>query len=222
MGIEEPVNFKVHSEFKIRKGRIFVVSGPSGVGKGTVIKRVIARTDRLALSVSATTRDPRPGDTDSITYHFLSEEQFKQGISDGIFYEHALYKHKRYGTLKKTVEKQIAAGIDLVLEIDIQGARSVKRLAPNAVLIYMQPPSFETLESRLRGRNTETEESIQERLAAAVVEQESIETDYCGHYVITNDNVEDCADALYAIVQAERHRLLCTDSAPGKLEVETI
>lgn len=102
--------------------------------------------------------------------------------------------------------------MDLVLEIDIQGARSVKRLAPNAVLIYMQPPDFETLESRLRGRGTETEESIQERLAAAVEEQMSIDTDYCGHYVITNDIVEKCADTLYAIVRAERQRLQCTNA----------
>jgi guanylate kinase len=222
MSIEQPVGFKVHKESGGRKGRIFVVSGPSGVGKGTVIKRVIARTERLALSVSATTRDPRPGDTNGITYHFLSEEQFKQGISEGVFYEYALYKHKLYGTLKETVEKKTTAGIDLVLEIDIQGARSVKRLAPNAVLIYMQPPNFETLESRLRGRDTETEESIQERLAAAVTEQESIDTDYCGHYVITNDDIENCADALFAIVQAERHRLLCSGSPLARPEVETI
>jgi guanylate kinase len=112
--------------------------------------------------------------------------------------------------------------MDLVLEIDIQGARSVKRLAPNAVLIYMQPPDFETLEARLRGRETETEESIQERLAAAVEEQKSIDTDYCGHYVITNDAVDTCADALFAIVQAERHRLLCTSFRPIQPKGETI
>src|ERR1700721_504378 len=120
MGIHEPDGFKVHKNNGIRKGRIFVVSGPSGVGKGTVIKNVLARTDSLALSVSATTRDPRQGDIEGVTYHFLSDKEFKQGIADGIFYEYAPYKHKLYGTLKETVEKQTSAGMDLVLEIDIQ------------------------------------------------------------------------------------------------------
>jgi guanylate kinase len=222
MGITPPPSFKVYKDQSGRKGRIFVVSGPSGVGKGTVIANVLARTQGLALSVSATTRDPRPGDINGKTYHFLTDNEFKKGISDGIFYEYAPYKHKMYGTLKETVEKETSAGIDLVLEIDIQGARSVKRLAPNAVLIYIQPPNYEMLETRLRGRGTETEESIQERLAAAVDEQASIETDYCGHYVITNDVVESCADALLAIVEAERHKLLCSAPCSTPAEGDTI
>ena len=110
--------------------------------------------------------------------------------------------------------------MDLVLEIDIQGARAVKRLEQDAVLIYIQPPDFETLEARLRGRETDTEESIRERLAAAVKEQESIDTDYCGQYVITNDKVETCAYALRSIVVAERHRRLC--GSPLHLHSEVV
>lgn len=218
MSIDEPEGFTIHKENGVRKGRIFVISGPSGVGKGTVIARVITGVPGLALSVSATTRDPRPGDVNGITYHFLSDEEFRRGIDNGVFYEYAPYKHKFYGTLKSTVEEKTKAGVDLVLEIDIQGAQSVKRLAPNAVLIYMQPPNFESLEERLRGRQTETEQSIRERLEAAVAEQQSIEREYCGHYVIMNDKLDECVDAVKAIILAERHRLICASSPRNTLE----
>lgn len=212
MSIEMPAGFKIYEHPNGRKGRLFVVSGPSGVGKGTVIKSVVAQIDRLAVSVSATTRAPRPGEIDGITYHFLTEEKFKRGIEAGIFYEYAPYKHNLYGTLRETVDRKTSEGIDLVLEIDIQGARSVKKLAPDAVLIYMQPPDFPTLLTRLVNRKTETEQSIRERIAAAVEEQCSIETDYCGHYVITNSDLETCANTVISIINAERQRLLCGSS----------
>jgi guanylate kinase len=200
--------FIVHRDPINAHGRIIVVSGPSGVGKGTVIRRVLTRITDLALSVSATTRPMRDGDKDGETYHFLSQEAFEAGIKDGIFYEWARYKHNYYGTLKRTVQEKTATGQDIILEIDIQGARQVKELAPHAVLVYIQPPDFETLERRLRGRATENEEAITERLAAAIVEQSSVEADYAGHYVITNDNLDACTDLLCTIIQAERHRLI--------------
>ena len=200
--------FVVHREPINRHGRIIVVSGPSGVGKGTVIRRVLEQVPDLALSVSATTRPMREGDIAGTSYHFLSQQEFEAGIQDGIFYEWARYKNNYYGTLKRTVAERTATGKDIILEIDIQGARQVKSLAPNAVLIYIQPPNFETLEKRLRGRATETEQAIRERLAAAIDEQNSVEADYAGHYVITNDNLDDCTNLLITIISAERHRMI--------------
>ena len=208
MTSSERPGFIVHRDPINSHGRIIVVSGPSGVGKGTVIRRVLERIPDLALSVSATTRPMRDGDKEGVTYHFLSQQEFEAGINDGIFYEWAKYKHNYYGTLKRTVTEKTATGQDIVLEIDIQGARQVKQLAPNGVLVYIQPPDFETLERRLRGRATENEEAITERLAAAVVEQNSVEADYAGHYVITNDSLDTCTELLSTIIRAERHRMI--------------
>jgi len=123
-----------------------------------------------------------------------------------------------YGTLRSTVESRTGAGVDLILEIDIQGARQVRKLDPTAVLIYMQPPGLAELEKRLRDRATETEETVRERLAIAQEEQKSIRTDYRGHYVITNDVLEQCAEVLKAIVVAERHRLTGQPEAPQGFE----
>jgi guanylate kinase len=141
-----------------------VITGPSGVGKGTLIKGVLERVPGLELAVSATTREPRDGEVNGVDYHFLSEEDFDRRVARGEFVEHAEYAGNRYGTLKTELERP-ARGI--VLEIDVQGARQVRETLPDAVLIFIEPPSFEDLERRLLGRASDRPEQIERRLAAA-------------------------------------------------------
>lgn len=152
------------------RGNLFVISGPSGAGKGTLISRLVERNPQTWVSVSATTRSPRPGEIDGKDYHFLSEEEFEQILEEDGFLEHALVHGKHYGTLKRYVDEHIAQGDQVILEVDVQGARQVKRIMPDAHYIFIEPPSLEELERRLRGRNTETEEQIKKRLATAKLE----------------------------------------------------
>ncbi len=187
-----------------RRGALYVVSGPSGVGKGTLLDRLISDVADVARSVSATTRLPRPGEIDGVHYHFLSEADFDKGIGTGVFFEFARYNGSLYGTPRDKVEEQRAEGLDVVLEIEVQGAMIVKQLDPTAILIYIQPPSSVELERRLRRRHTETEETIQRRLAIAAHEQTYI-PEYT--YLITNDALERAAETLQAVVVAERHRV---------------
>ncbi len=182
-------------------GRLFVVSGPSGVGKGTLIKRLFSRLEGLALSVSATTRSPRPGEIDGVNYHFYSREQFEEGIERGYFFEYAAYNGNLYGSPAEGIVQQREAGHDVMMEIDVQGAMHVHELAPDAVLIYLKPPSLAELERRLRARRTESEERIQGRLAAALFE-ESFLARY--NYVLVNDDLTIAEEILGAIVKAER------------------
>jgi guanylate kinase len=144
-----------------------VITGPSGVGKGTLIKGLLERVQGLELAVSATTREPREGEVNGVDYHFLSDEDFDRRVARGEFVEHAEYAGNRYGTLKSELERP-ARGI--VLEIDVQGARQVRDTLPDAVLIFIEPPSFEDLERRLAGRASDRPEQIERRLAAARVE----------------------------------------------------
>ena len=207
MRIELSVTQVSKSNAPARKGRLIVISGPSGVGKGTVVAAVMNNLKDLELSVSATTRTRRNHEVDEVDYHFLNRELFEAEIRLGSFYEYAEYNKNLYGTLRKTVENRLLCGIDLILEIDIQGARSVKRLDPTAVLIYMQPPSMQELERRLRDRKTETEETILERLRIASEEMAAVSEVYDRHYLITNNHVDSCAVDLEAIIRAERSRL---------------
>ena len=147
-------------------GLLFVVSGPSAAGKGTICKRVLAETD-LELSVSATTRKPRPGEEHGKEYYFLTEEEFVQTIENNGFVEHVINFGCRYGTLVKDVEERLARGKDLILEIDVQGGYLVRDVFPDAILIFLVPPTPEELERRIRNRGTEDEESIQNRLQTA-------------------------------------------------------
>lgn len=185
-------------------GRLFVVSGPSGVGKGTALNLVLSRIDNIELSISATTRSPRPGELDGVAYHFFTQAQFEAAIAQKRFLEYARYNNNYYGTPRDNIQSKLDAGIDVILEIEVQGAHLVKQQLPKAVLIYIQPPSLAELERRLRERKSETEETICKRLLTAQAEQESIPF---YNYLITNDRLEAAVEALCAIVTAERHRI---------------
>lgn len=150
-----------------RVPRLFVVSGPAGVGKGTLVKRVRKERPNLGLTVSATTRAPRPGEVDGVDYHFMSDAEFSAHVEAGDFLEWAQVHDHRYGTLKSEVDRCLSSGQSVVLEIDVQGARNVRRVYPHAVLVFIEPPSWEVLVARLEGRGTEDANSLQIRLADA-------------------------------------------------------
>lgn len=178
-------------------GRPVVITGPSGVGKGTLIRSLRERLPDLELSVSATTRRPRPGETQGVDYHFLSPEQFGRHVDDGDFVEHADYAGARYGTLRSELETRMAAGAPVVLEIEVQGARQVREAMPEAMQVFIAPPSLEVLRVRLIGRGTDDPEQIAKRLRTA--EAELAAQDEFAKVVI-NDRLEDAVDELVAVV----------------------
>jgi len=177
-----------------------VITGPSGVGKGTLIRGLLERVPKLALSVSATTRPPRPGEVDGVDYHFLSADEFERRVAAGEFVEHARYSGHRYGTLRSELERQLAAGVPVVLEIEVQGARQVRAAIPDAVAVFIAPPSREALRARLVGRGTDTPEQVRERLLLA--ERELAAQPEFAH-VVVNDRLEDAVSELVAIVRRE-------------------
>ena len=179
-------------------GRVFVVTGPSGVGKGTLIRTLRERMPELELSVSATTRAPRPGERDGVDYHFLSAEEFDRRARAGEFVEHATYAGRRYGTLRSELERRTAAGVPVVLEIEVQGARQVAQTLPDAVRVFIAPPSREALRARLVGRGTDDPQEVTARLRAA--ETELAAQDEFPH-VVVNDRLDDAVDELTAIVR---------------------
>lgn len=184
----------------MRKGLLVVVSGPSGAGKGTICQALLEKTP-LAYSVSATTRKPRAGEVDGESYYFLSVEAFEKMIEKDELLEWAKVYDNYYGTPLKKVEEKLAAGEDILLEIDTQGAMKVREKFPEGVYIFVLPPSLAELERRIRGRDTETEDVLQKRLAAAIDE---IEAGKCYKYVVTNDEVDGAVDSVCAILAAER------------------
>ena len=184
----------------MRKGLLVVVSGPSGAGKGTICQALLEKTP-LAYSVSATTRKPRAGEVDGESYYFLSVEAFEKMIEKDELLEWAKVYDNYYGTPLKKVEEKLAAGEDILLEIDTQGAMKVREKFPEGVYIFILPPSLAELERRIRGRDTETEDILQKRLAAAIDE---IEAGKCYKYVVTNDAVDGAVDSVCAILAAER------------------
>ena len=184
----------------MRKGLLVVVSGPSGAGKGTICQALLEKTP-LAYSVSATTRKPRAGEIDGKSYYFLSVEAFEEMIEKDELLEWAKVYDNYYGTPLKKVEEKLAAGEDILLEIDTQGAMKVREKFPEGVYIFILPPSLAELERRIRGRDTETEDVLQKRLAAAI---EEIEAGKCYKYVVTNDEVDGAVDSVCAILAAER------------------
>ncbi|WP_022765594.1 guanylate kinase [Butyrivibrio sp. XPD2006] len=182
-----------------RKGIIIVVSGFSGAGKGTLMKELTKKYDNYALSVSATTRDPRPGEVNGREYFFVSNEEFEKLIEENGLIEHAGYVDHYYGTPRKFVEDKLSQGIDVILEIEIQGALQIKEQYPDAVLLFVMPPSAAELEKRLRGRGTETEEVILQRLKRAKEESVGIEK---YDYLVINDDLEKCTERLHNIIEA--------------------
>ena len=190
------------ADMTAKKGLLIVVSGPAGSGKGTVLSELLKEQD-YRYSVSATTRAPRPGEVDGVNYHFLSRAEFERRIGAGEMLEYTEYCGNYYGTPKREAEAVLAAGCNLLLEIEVEGAANIKREYPQAVLIMLLPPSFAVQEERLRGRGTETEEKILERLSRTREEVPCV-TNY--DYVVYNHDgcVTDTADDIRAIVRAER------------------
>ena len=187
----------------MRRGRLIVVAGPSGVGKGTVVQRLLSRDpERLARSVSATTRAPRPGEREGVDYRFVDDDVFGRMIAHGELLEWAeVFRGVRYGTPKAFVRAAQDAGRDVVLEIDVQGAAQVRAVDPDAVLILLEPPSLADLERRLRGRGTESEEALAERLASA--ERELSQAAWFDHRIV-NDDLDRAVDEVAAIIEASR------------------
>ncbi len=186
------------------KGRLFVISGPSGVGKGTLRERLFQSVSGLNYSVSVTTRKPRKNEQDGKDYYFVDEDIFKRNIKDGKFAEWALVHGEYKGTLLATIEQNLKEGKDLILEIDVQGAMQLKGKFPEGVFIFIAPPSWDKLESRLRGRNTEDEDELKKRLKDAHYELKQIKY---YEYLIVNNHLEKALEELKAIVISERCRV---------------
>ncbi|MBR4544778.1 MAG: guanylate kinase [Oscillibacter sp.] len=182
------------------QGRLFIVSGPSGVGKSTVLKTLLDRRENARFSVSATTRPMREGEVDGVHYHFITVETFREWIAQEEFLEYAEYVGHFYGTPKKFVEAALDAGQDIILDIEIQGALQVEKRRPDAVKIFIGPPSWDELERRLTSRGTNTPEDIQKRLVRAKVE---VQTAHTYDYFVINNNVENAVRELDAIMTAE-------------------
>ena len=200
-----------------RRGKLFVISGPAGAGKSEIVKTVLGKHPDVHVSVSCTTRAPRAGEVDGVSYHFVSEERFEQLVKENAFYEHAHVHTNYYGTLKSVVQKELDAGNDLILEIDVQGCRQVLEQDSSAVGIFVSPPSRDNLEKRLRARGTETEESIRVRLSNVAGE---VEQAYHYHYVIIHQDWSDvpnalqiAADEVYDIIRASRGDADAMDTA---------
>lgn len=181
--------------------KLFVISGSSGVGKGTVLRGFLEKNSNFMLSVSCTTRAPRPGEIDGINYFFLTKEEFKNCIENDKFLEWAEFAGNFYGTKQKFIRQCLDEGKDIILEIDTQGALQVKKRMPEAVLIFICPPSYEELEHRLRGRKTEDEATIQKRLEAVKMELERAEK---FDYQVVNDNLNDAILKLEEIIIGEQ------------------
>lgn len=188
-----------------RKGILAVVSGFSGAGKGTLMKELLSEySDQYALSISATTRAPREGEVDGREYFFKTKEQFLQMIEADELIEHACYVDNYYGTPKSYVLEQLKAGKNVILEIEIQGALAVKEKFPETLLLFVTPPSAAELEHRLRGRGTETEEVIRNRLKRAVEEAKHMD---CYDYILVNDDLNTCVKEMHELIQAQRHKV---------------
>jgi guanylate kinase len=182
-----------------RKGILIVVSGFSGAGKGTLMKRLISTYDNYALSISMTTRSPRPGEEDGREYFFVSKDAFEEKIGQDGLIEYACYCDNYYGTPREYVEKQLEDGKDVILEIEIQGALKVKEKFPTALLLFVMPPNVKELKKRLEGRGTESAEVIAKRLKRASEEAEGIEN---YDFIVINDNLEECVQEMHGLIAA--------------------
>ena len=186
-----------------KKGLLVVVSGFAGSGKGTLMKELVKNYSNYSLSVSATTRNPRPGELDGREYFFKTTEEFEAMIADGAFVEYARYVNNYYGTPSQYVFEQLEAGKDVILEIEIQGALQIKKKLPDTLLLFVTPPDADTLKNRLVGRGTEDATTIDLRLARAAKESEGIEN---YDYIVVNDDLEECVQSMHSIIQNEKYR----------------
>jgi guanylate kinase len=188
-----------------RRGLLFVISGPSGVGKGTIVKELLKLQTELKLSVSVTTRSPRPGEVEGVNYYFRSPEEFQRMVSAGELLEYAQYGNNFYGTPRSFVEEQLAGGHDVVLEIDTRGAIQVKERVPNGIYVFVLPPTMEELEARLTKRQTEAAEAMRLRLQVAVDELNYLPL---YDYQLVNDELELAVKKVQAIILAEHCRVM--------------
>ena len=187
-----------------RKGLLLVVSGPSGAGKGTICKALLNKNDQIKLSVSATTRKPRNGEVHGVNYFFIEKEEFTKMIENGEFLEHAQIYDNFYGTPKAAIIECLEKGQDVILEIEMQGARQIKEVYPEGVFIFVLPPSLEELKSRIVGRGTETQEEIEKRFSCAFEEINQI-VNY--DYFIVNEDIEKSVNDVEAIISAEKNKV---------------
>lgn len=184
-----------------KKGLLIIISGPAGTGKGTTVKGLLARNESMRLSVSATTRTPRPGETDGIEYFFKTRDEFEAMIAEDAFIEYTEYNGNYYGTPKKAVLEKLAQGLDVILEIEVEGAANAKRVFPEAVLIFLAPPSKEILRQRLTGRGTETPDVIEKRMQIA---ERELKRAGNYEYIVVNDTREQAQLDAETIIAAER------------------
>jgi guanylate kinase len=184
-----------------RTGTLFVVSGPSGVGKTTLLRRVLSVDRGLAFGVSHTTRSPRAGERNGEDYHFVDDATFDRGLAEGAFLEWAVYQGHRYGTSLEAVEMPTRKGLDVILEVEVQGARQLRERLPSAVFVFVLCPSMECLERRLRDRRSDSEEAIRERLARA---REEVREVHRYDYVVVNDDLDQAVAALLNVIGASR------------------
>lgn len=186
------------------KGLLIVVSGPSGAGKDTICQKLIKENSNIWMSVSMTTRKPRPLEKDGVDYFFVSSEEFENKINDNTFLEYASYNDNYYGTPKDKVEEKLNEGKDVILVIDINGAINIKKIIPSALFIFIMPPDMETLKNRLIGRKTESKDKIVKRFITAYNEVNNYKK---YNYVVVNDNVEDAVNKVKSIIQSEKCRV---------------
>ncbi|MBR6326862.1 MAG: guanylate kinase [Lachnospiraceae bacterium] len=185
----------------MEKGILMVISGFSGAGKGTLVKKLLAEEEDYVLSVSMTTRKPREGEREGVDYFFTDKETFERTIAENGLIEHACYVGNYYGTPRAYVEQQLAAGKNVILEIEIQGAMNIKKLYPDSLLLFVTPPNAQELERRLKGRGTETDEVIAGRLSRA--HEESLGID-AYDYIVINDDLDRCVEEIRTLVRAAR------------------
>ena len=187
-----------------KKGVLVVVSGPSGVGKGTILKKLIRENDNMRFAISATTRKPREGEQDGISYFFKTEEEFKDMIDNGELIEWVNYCGNFYGKPRKYVEQTLEEGYDVIVEVEVEGAQNIKKIYPESVLIFIMPPSIEELEERLKNRGTETQEVINSRMTRAKQEIAKLNVyDYC----VVNETVDKAVESLVTIISAMKFRV---------------
>ncbi len=186
------------------KGLLIVVSGPSGAGKDTICQKLIKENSNIWMSVSMTTRKPRPLEKDGVDYFFVSSEEFENKINDNTFLEYAFYNDNYYGTPKDKVEEKLNEGKDVILVIDINGAINIKKIIPSALFIFIMPPDMETLKNRLIGRKTESKDKVVKRFITAYNEVNNYKK---YNYVVVNDKIEDAVNKVKSIIQSEKCRV---------------